>query len=334
MSTKSYYLLTTLLSFVLFTNCYSQETYAEKLGFPKDAKVLIIHVDDIGMSRESNLGAIDAMNNGVASSVSIMMPCPWVPDFVHYMKENPKVDAGLHLTLTSEWKDYRWHPLSGYTEVPGLIDEEGAFHHYAHQVVQNSNAEEVGKEIRSQIARARRMGFEPTHLDSHMGTLFADPTFLEQYVKIGIEEQIPIMFPGGHATVIGKKTKRDEATMMKFREIGKTLWDAGLPVLDDLHAQSYDWKIGIENPTDEQLRDFTTQKYIETLEEFEPGLTVVLMHCTVITDHYHHISGDANIRKGDLLAMTDPVFKKYLDDNGYIITTYREVLERRKALDK
>ena len=81
----------------------SQETYAEKLGFPKGSKVLILHIDDAGMSWDSNQGVMQAMEKGVATSVSVMMPCPWVPGFVHYLKDHPNVDAGLHLTRTSEW---------------------------------------------------------------------------------------------------------------------------------------------------------------------------------------------------------------------------------------
>ena len=112
---------------IVFTQSRSQErTYAERLGFPKGSKVLILHIDDVGMSWDSNQGAIRAMEEGVANSLSIMMPCPWVPAFVHYMKEHPDIDAGLHLTLTSEWKDYRWGPLSGKDKVPGLVDAEGA----------------------------------------------------------------------------------------------------------------------------------------------------------------------------------------------------------------
>src|SRR6478735_7945139 len=112
-----------LLSFSLFIISLSvsaqttDSTYAEKLGYPKNAKVLILHVDDAGMSFDSNEGAINAMTKGVANSCSVMMPCPWVPAFVHYLKQHPKIDAGLHLTLTSEWSEYRWGPLAGKNEV-------------------------------------------------------------------------------------------------------------------------------------------------------------------------------------------------------------------------
>src|SRR5215469_18063901 len=100
-------------------------TYAERLGWPKGARVLIIHVDDAGMSLESNEGAIAALTRGAATSVSVMMPCPWVPGFVRWLRSHPDIDAGLHLTLTSEWADYRWEPLAGAKAVPGLVDSSG-----------------------------------------------------------------------------------------------------------------------------------------------------------------------------------------------------------------
>ena len=114
--------LSLILLVCMFTPASSQPTYAEKLGFPKGAKVIILHVDDAGMSYESNEGAIQAIEKGVANSVSVMMPCPWVPGFVQYLKQHPTVDAGLHLTLTSEWDRYRWGPLTGMPASPGLVD--------------------------------------------------------------------------------------------------------------------------------------------------------------------------------------------------------------------
>jgi chitin disaccharide deacetylase len=227
------------------TNVYSQETYAEKLGFPKGAKVLILHVDDVGMSWDSNMGAINAIEKGVATSLSIMMPCPWVPGFLHYIEKHQELDAGLHLTLTSEWREYRWGPLSGRQTTPGLLDNEGALWPTVEEVVAHASADEIETEIRAQLDRALKFGLKPTHLDSHMGTVFATPEFLQRYIKVGIEFKIPIMFPGGHNSLIFAQRKPDEKEATAFRQAGTMIWSAGLPVLDDLHNLSYDWNYPI-----------------------------------------------------------------------------------------
>ncbi len=107
---KKFYLILPVFMLFYNLNAHAQTTYAEKLGYPKGAKVVILHVDDVGMSFDSNEGAIRSMTEGVANSCSVMMTCPWVPGYLHYLKDHPEIDAGLHLTLTSEWKDYRWGP--------------------------------------------------------------------------------------------------------------------------------------------------------------------------------------------------------------------------------
>ena len=327
-------------------------TYAEMLGWPKGARVIILHVDDAGMSHDSNEGALNALDKGVASSFSVMMPCPWVPEIVRYINSHPRHDGGLHLTLTSEWKNYRWAPLSGKPAVPGLVDTEGAMWPEAEDVVKHASAGEVDKEIRAQLDRALAMGFTPTHLDSHMGTLFASEAFLEKYIKLGIEKQIPVMFPGGHNSylkddLMGREkevlqkagkwthdTKQKEPDILKkTAAIGKMIWDAGLPVLDDLHNNSGNWKMPDDGTTsDAALQKFYTQKYSETIGALKPGLTMVLMHCTQPSEIFSHISGSGSRRKGDMLAMMDPDFKKFLQQKGIIVTSWREVMERRKKL--
>ena len=315
------------------TNLHSQindTTYAEKLGYPKGAKVLIIHVDDAGMSYDSNEGTIEAITKGAATSCSVMMPCSWVPAFVHFLKQHPDVDAGLHLTLTSEWSEYRWGPLSGKAATPGLVDSEGDLWPGVADVVKHASADEVEKEIRAQLDRARSMGFEPTHLDSHMGTLFATPAFMERYIKLGIENHIPVMIPAGKAVLIKKQMDAPEALIMQLRHLGTTLWAAGLPVLDDLHNYSYDWKIPDSIVNDEKkLQAFKTTKYINALTLLQPGITMMIMHCTVPSEIFSHISDSGPLRKADLLAMLDPAFKKALKDEGIILTTWRELKERR-----
>lgn len=310
-----------------------EPTFAEKLGYPKGKKVLIIHVDDVGMSYESNQGAIKAITEGVANSLSVMMPCGWVPGFVHYLKEHPKTDAGLHLTLTSEWKDYRWGPLAGKNQVKGLVDSEGAMWRGVAEVIKNASPDEVEAEIRAQLDRARTMGFIPTHLDSHMGTLFATPEFLKRYLKVGMEEKIPVMFPGGHNTVVQEQEKMIADQLAMTKMVGKQLWDAGLPVLDDLENSSYGWK-GPENgdKSEKALQKYKTEKYINAIKNIKPGLTMVIMHCTVHSEIFPHITDSYPTREGDFLAMIDPELRKYIEKEGIVLTTWREAMERRQKV--
>lgn len=329
-------LLPVIVLLIYYSSAVGQNidsSYAEKLGYPKNAKVVILHVDDVGMSFDSNEGAINAITNGIATSCSVMMPCPWVPAFVHYLKQHANIDAGLHLTLTSEWNEYRWGPLAGKNAVPGLTDGEGALWPFVEDVVKHATADEVEKEIKAQLDRARSMGFEPTHLDSHMGTLFATPAYLEKYIKLGIENNIPVMMPAGNATIIRQQNNMSDAQWQQLRMTGNTLWNAGLPVLDDLYNYSYEWNIPNDIKTDDKkLQVFKTQKYIEAIKTIKPGITMIIMHCTKTTEVFPHISDSGPTRKGDMLAMIDPVFKKALNDEGIILTTWRELKERRMKM--
>ncbi|MFL5789094.1 MAG: polysaccharide deacetylase family protein [Flavisolibacter sp.] len=329
----SYFLFICFLFFHVYSNAQSDSTYAEKLGFPKGKKVVILHVDDVGMSLESNNGAIESMTQGVASSCSVMMPCSWVPGFIHYYKEHPGLDAGLHLTLTSEWKEYRWGPLSGKARVPGLTDTEGDLWPTVADVLNHATADEVETEIRSQIDRALVMGFHPSHLDSHMGTLFASKALMERYVKIGTEYKIPLMFPGGHNTIIKEQTKSTEEFMQAVRLVGKSLWNAGLPVLDDLHNESYDWKLpeGAKNDS-ASIQKLKTEYYKTVLSSLKPGITMVIMHCTKLSSLFNAISNSGITRWGDVLAMINPELKEYIVQQGIIITTWTELMKRRNDI--
>ena len=321
------------LTFICFAVNGQDTTYAQRLGFPKEARVIILHMDDAGMSLSSDRGIEKDFEKGVANSTSVMMPCPWVPQIVRYIEDHPGIDAGLHLTLTSEWKDYRWVPLAGAAVVPGLTDSTGSLWADVPDVVKHASAEEVDKEIRAQLARAEKMGFQPTHLDSHMGTLFASPAFLEKYIQLGIEKQIPVMFPGGNDTYIADQMHFTKQQVAYFQNLGKTIWDGGLPVLDDLHNYSYDWNPPANVTKDDAaLTKWRVDMYEKTMSKLKPGVTMVIMHSTDPSAIFPEITDSGDKRKADMLAMLDPGFKKFLKDNGFILTTWRELMERRKKV--
>jgi len=294
-----------------------ERTYAERLGWPAGTKAVIFHVDDAGMSHNSNMGAIKAIEDGVATSTSIMMPCSWVPEMASYVKDHPEVDAGIHLTHTSEWKNYRWGAVAGRTVVPGLLDENGYMWSGVEEVTAHATPDEVETEIRAQINKARSMGIEPTHLDSHMGTCFA-PQYIERYMRVGIEKQIPILIFGGHMQHIGAQAAPFKPLVMA---IAQQVWDSGLPVIDDLVTQ----------PT--RAKDYEQRKteLITLLREMKPGITEIIVHCTVQTEVFSHISGSGPTREAELRLLTDPEIKAFIQNEGIVLTTWRE-LKKRRAL--
>lgn len=297
-----------LATFVLSGPSLAAEpTYGERLGWKAEDRVLIIHCDDVGMSYANNEGAREALDYGLVTSCSVMMPCAWVPGWLPYMKEHPDTDMGLHLTLTSEYDFYRWVPLAGKNQVPGLADEQGCLPDNVGLVEKNATADEVELEIRAQLDRALTMGLPVTHMDSHMGTLFR-PKFIERYAKVGIEKQIPILMAPG----AGK--------------VAKKVWEGGLPVLDHIHSDSYDWKT---TDIDEKVG-----LYVDAIHNLKPGITYMILHCTKPNDVIGVINGNRDFLYGDYFAMIDPRTKKAIEDEGIILTTWKELKARRDKVGK
>ena len=296
-----------------------EPTYAERLGWPPGARVVIFHVDDAGMSPDSNQGAMQALEQGVATFSSIMFPCPWVGPCADYLRQHPETDAGIHLTLTSEWRSYRWGPVAGKRAVPGLTDPEGYLWRDVPAVLQHSTPDEVETEIRAQIDRCLTMGIKPTHLDSHMGTLFASPLFFQRYLKVGAELHIPVLIPGGHLTYIARDTP---ALLESARQMGRLAWQAGLPVIDDLHTGKW----GCTRPEDKKAQ------VIAFLRTLKPGITEFIVHCTRVTPAFSLISSSGAMRQAELDAMLDPEVRKVIQDEKIILTTWRELGQRRNRV--
>lgn len=291
-------------------------SFGERLGWRADQVVVILHVDDVGMSRSSNLGATEAVEKGVATSWAVMMPCPWVPDIAAYLRAHPEVDSGLHLALTSEWAPYRWGPVAGKSQVPGLVDPEGCLWRNVAGVVAKASPDEIELEIRAQVDRAETLGMPMTHIDSHMGTLFARPDYFARFAKVGIEKHIPVLAVGGHATYTAIENPQATGELQQW--IPK-LWNAGLPVLDDLHTGSYGWK-----PAQK------TELLLALLKELKPGVTEILFHASRPTEDFPVITGSSESRFADLKALTDPRVRQLIQERGIVLTTWKELLKRRK----
>src|SRR4051794_37869125 len=166
---------------------------AEQLGFPPDAKLLIVNCDDLGSSHAANLGVYEALREGVATSASLMVPCPWARDAAaRYRGE----DVGVHLTLNAELDTYRWGPI---TQAPSLLDGDGGFPRTVEDAWDHADVDEVRRECRAQIERAIVWGFDVSHLGSHLGALEPRPEFFDVYLELAVEFGLPMRI-GDEAT--------------------------------------------------------------------------------------------------------------------------------------
>jgi predicted glycoside hydrolase/deacetylase ChbG (UPF0249 family) len=163
---------------------------AERLGYGPDDRLLIINCDDLGSSHSANLGVYEALRDGVATSATLMVPCPWARDAAaRYRGE----DVGVHLTLNAEHELYRWGPI---TQAPSLLDGDGGFPRTRSDVWEHADLDEVKRELRAQVERAILWGFDVSHLDSHMGTLQLKPEFFDVYLELAIDFELPIRLSG------------------------------------------------------------------------------------------------------------------------------------------
>ncbi|MCK5793375.1 MAG: ChbG/HpnK family deacetylase, partial [Anaerolineales bacterium] len=168
----------------------------KKLGLADNDRVVIFHADDIGMFQASVSAYADLVDFGLLTSAGVMVPCPWFSHVSEYCRRNQgnkKVDMGVHLTITSEWKAYRWGPISTCDSDSGLMDDTGYFFDNCEDVQKNGDVDSVRDEIRTQVERALVAGIDITHIDSHMGALF-HPKFVDAYLEVAWEYKLPALF--------------------------------------------------------------------------------------------------------------------------------------------
>jgi chitin disaccharide deacetylase len=278
------------------------KTIAERLGHPADSKLLILHADDLGAAHSVDVASFDALDKGTISSASIMVPTPWITEVAAYARAHPNADLGLHLTLTSEWETYRWGSVEPADKVSSLLDSAGTFPNDEKLVAAHAKPVEVEREIRAQINRALALGIRPTHLDSHMGSLFTTPELIATYVKVAHDYHLPFLAVKGSALAAPQAglTTRDillDAVIIADRQVPRDQW-----------------------------KEF----YLKAIANLKPGLTEIIVHLghddselqAVMVDHEGYGSA---WRQRDYDVVNSPEFKKALQDNHVILVTWKEL---------
>ncbi len=293
----------------------SSATNAEKLGFPRDRTVLLLHMDDAGMCREANDAAEYYIKNGFLNSAAIIMPCPHAEAFVSFAKKHPEADIGAHLTLTSEWKTYRWGPVSNPSGVPGLIDPEGKLRKDVPEVVQHASPGEVETEIRAQIDRMIELGHPPTHIDAHMGTLYGSPRFLEVFLKTALDYRIP-------ANAIDLSNPE---IAENFKKMGYPIDEGVIEQLSRYHLPKLD---NFTSVPDGKNYEDKRERFIRQVESLGPGLCEIIFHPSVETDNLKSITNSWQQRVWEAKLFSDPVVIGFFRDKGIILTDWKEIMKR------
>ncbi|MDH5236050.1 MAG: ChbG/HpnK family deacetylase [Acidimicrobiia bacterium] len=226
------------------------------LGFASDARVAVVHADDIGMSHAANTGAFAALANGPATCGSVMAPCPWFGEAAAIARAEPAFDLGVHLTLNAEFDRYRWGPVASTVEVASLVGADGTLFLDPRDTVRHAQPEHVAIELRAQIQRALDAGIDVTHIDSHMGTLF-HAKFFAIYLDLAREFAIPAFLP------ISGDAPDDGPTVEPIRAMGQQGW----PLFDGFCADSLSFAPG-DGVTHNQRR----------LDGLGPGLNYLICH--------------------------------------------------------
>jgi predicted glycoside hydrolase/deacetylase ChbG (UPF0249 family) len=278
-------------------------TIAERLGYPRDSKLLIIHADDLAVSHSEDTASFDALDRHAVTSASILVPCAWLTEVANYAKVHPDSDLGLHLALNAEWKTDRWGPVESRNNVPSLLDADGYLWADVPSAIQHIKTDEAEREVRAQIDHAIAMGIHPTHLDSHMGTLFARPDLTAVYVKVAHEYKLPFL------AMLTPAVSVDVKALFSEKDI-----PLDSIIVANPSVQAANWK----------------NFYLDAIKNLKPGLTEMIVHLAhddaesqaVMVDR---IDYGAAWRQRDFDVITSPEFKKALENNHIVLIRWSDL---------
>jgi predicted glycoside hydrolase/deacetylase ChbG (UPF0249 family) len=274
-------------------------TLAERLGYADDAKLLIVSCDDLGLTHAGNVATYDALRHGMASSASLMVPCPWARDAAAGYRGE---DVGVHLTLNAELDTYRWGPI---THSPSLLDGDGGFPRTVEDAWDHADLDEVRRECRAQIERAIVWGFDVSHLTSHLGTLQPRPEFFDAYLELAVDFGLPLRLGDGDA---------EHVAGFPFRRLAA---DEGVVFPDHVVSCPPGARWRVER----------------ALFELEPGVTELALHPCIDTDELRAACRDdwSGRVEDHALLSRDPSFRDLVERSGAVVVAWRDLRDLQRG---
>ena len=279
-------------------------------NLPPGRKVVVVHEDDVGMTHGANKAFVELSSLGACSCGSVMPPCPWFPEAVEMAKADRKLDLGVHLTLTSEKKPYRWRPLTSPPRSAGLTDPMGYFWPDVPNA-RRADPKAVEAELRAQIDTAIDAGLDVTHLDAHMGTALC-PEFVDIYVQLGLDYKAPILLvkdydafnPRSYSGPMSNDNY--DAALMRAKAAGFAVFDV---------VQETMWDRKADAPT----------AYGELFRNIPEGLTFLSLHFNAPGDFEVIEPSYAHIRTDEYALFKSGETKRWAEANGVEVVGMREL---------
>ena len=280
----------------------------ERLNYSNEDRVVVFHADDIGMTHGSVAAYADLLPNSPLSSAAVMVPCPWFPAAAELIRDNaehPKLDVGVHLTLNSEWSLMRWGPVGNTAVTHSLSDNDGYFYHRPEDTHTHATADAVAAEINAQIERAIAVGIAPTHIDSHMGTLF-HTSYLPSYIQAGMKLKVPFLaLRMSEEQYLARGYERE--TAVQLAQSSAQLEAQGHPLFDTIdfmplhHTHSYSDRL---------------EHAIRILNELPAGLHYFIIHPSTDSPQLRALSPNWEARLNDYKLFLDPKWHSAIDASG------------------
>jgi chitin disaccharide deacetylase len=265
------------------------------LGYPVEARLLIINADDFGMCHAINSAIIQALQKGVLRSTTLMVPCPWASHAMHFLADHPAIPFGIHLTVISDWADYRWGPVTPKDKVPSLINQAGYFYDFDHmpEFFAQVRLDQLEMEFRAQIEAVLAAGLKPTHLDWHTLRINGRTDIADLMLRLAKEYGLALRVRG--------QTWIDHVQ------------DQGLPTNDYDFLDSYHF-----DPLTK------TTRYAELLHKLPAGLTEWALHPGLDSAELLAIEPDGNhIRQTDFDFLMSPQAQEIIKAERIILLDYR-----------
>ncbi|MGM7698847.1 polysaccharide deacetylase family protein [Microbacterium sp. A84] len=297
-----------------------------RLGFPSDAKAIILNADDFGMCHAANEAITEMLVGGHLDSTTVMVPCAWAPEALAFAAANPTLDVGVHLVLTSEWSRYRWRPLTGNGST--LVDADGYFPADVRSVEENASVADVAAELAAQLEAALHAGVDVTHIDNHMGSVYGlhtgrdllGPVF-ELAVRHGLPFRLPRVVEGTEfgadlQPVLDRATQAADA--------------AGIVILDRLWTHPF--ALAGEGTDAEETYEQVRDGFLELLRAVPAGVTEIYLHPMVDSAELRAAVDHSSSKRGyERRLLADPIVHQTIEEEGLIRIGWRALrdLQRR-----